>query len=138
MSNIQTTIPSAVMPVGKTGKLVSFERAILLGNKSQREQMQAMIYLGQCKAGTYGNFIRDCIEVLCNKSQRELALAMLGPNRHPNKETAISALRAIIGLNAGKVLKGEKARFNSLAVALLKSLDTESVSVNESNTVEMV
>lgn len=118
-----TAQSNALATTDKKGNRVSFERSIVYASKDARAEMATAIYEKQVNNGIYGPLLIDAVAGgLLTKAQREVADVLMGSARNISKASAISLCQIITSLHVGKTLKGQKAFYFSLVVALAEAL----------------
>lgn len=138
--------PGAIEPSNMTivraGKasLVSYERFMYLGSKSDRMREACARYARQMQAKNYGPFLRDCVAVLLPKSQQELCLAFIGDSS-PSRDASISAMKVMLGLIGTKLdegkLKGEKLLFAQLLREVYRTSSASTAQTQSGQVIEM-
>ncbi len=127
------TIESSAFELTTTdnkGNVRGFVRSIAFASKDARWGVASQIYEAQCKAGRYGQLIRDTLdEGIVGKGQREVIDMML-TSGSPSKSTARMFCAIVLGLadkatNAGKPAKGKKQFLINMVAALSAMIGVE-------------
>lgn len=127
----------------KAPKAMSMARFVRMGTKDERNAASVAQYAKELAAGAAGNFLRDCIEVLCTKKDKEKLLHRVG-QRNPSRAVTFVTVSDMVfdvspKLAEGK-LKGEKLLMAGLLVEYYKQLceseQAEPVATDAARTIE--
>ena len=127
----------------KAPKSMSMARFVRMGTKDERTAASVAQYAKELQAGAAGNFLRDCIDVLCTKKDKEKLLHRVG-QRNPSKAVTFVTVSDMVfdvspKLAEGK-LKGEKLLMAGLLVEYYKQLcaseQAEPVATDAARTIE--